>query len=182
MCGLVMMNWLLRIRAMKIFALVLILVFIFASCKTKAFLDSDGALTTKEITQNRDMTQYAQGGHFWCHTRFGGTFGNEKDKLEGEKKVRDFIWQHWTKKKRGYIKLSCPDTDVLRTTHYFVEPNQKGEWNILRRHIIRQSNDEILWNEIVIDWVERIENKENGDWSLVSKSSNGEIIERMPDY
>src|SRR5207253_10570138 len=131
--------------AMKISALALfILVFNFTGCKinqTSEFsYDKDGAWTTKNIIQSRDMTQYDQGGYFWGRSRFGGTFGNEKDKLEGEKKVRDFIWQHWTERKRGYIKFIFAGTDTSRTTHYFIEPNEKVEWVIVRKIIFEQSD------------------------------------------
>ena len=85
-------------------------------------------------------------------------------------------------KKRGYIRLSCPGTDTSNTTHYFIESNEKGEWNIVRRHIFRASDDKITQNEDFLNAVERVENKENGDWFLVSKSANGEIIERLPIY
>jgi hypothetical protein len=172
---------------MKIFALTFfLLVFVFASCKTnqtaEVFQDKDRAWTTKDITQNRDLTQYEQGGLFWGRTRFGGTFGNEKDKLEGEKKVRDFIWQHWIEKKRGYIKFNFANTDTSSTTHYFIEPNEKGDWIIVRKTIFQLSDGKFEQNEDALNSVERLENKANGDWFLVSKSSNGEIIERLPVY
>ncbi len=172
---------------MKILALTFsMLVFVFASCKTdsasEVFFDADGALTTKNITQNRDMTQYKQGGHFYCRTRSTRIFGNEKDKLEGEKKVRDFIWEHLIEKKRGYIRLSCPGTDTSNTTHYFIESNENGERNVARRNIFQASDNKITRNESFLNSFERVENKETGDWFLVSKSANGEIIERLPIY
>ena len=174
---------------MNIFsAAFLIFVFIFAGCEPKqnrseSFFDEDGALTVKDITQNREMQQYAQGGNCWCRSRFTGTFGNDPDRLEGEKKVRDFIWQHWVEKKRGYIKLSCAGTDVSNTTHYFIEPNEKGEWNIIGRYIFRASDDKITRDDSVYNLIERVENKEKGYCVLVLKSLNEELPDKLPrDY
>ncbi|HVE56873.1 MAG TPA: hypothetical protein VNB22_08590 [Pyrinomonadaceae bacterium] len=184
--GLFILDQLLRIRAVNIFAVAfLIFVFIFAGCeaqqtRSEGFFDEDGALTVKNITQDREMKQYAQGGHFWCRTRFTGAFGNDPDRLEGEKKVRDFIWQHWIEKKRGYIKLSCAGTDVSNTTHYFIEPNEKGEWSIIRRNIFRASDDKITRNDSVLNLIERLENKEKGYWFLVLRPSNEEFTDKLP--
>ena len=172
---------------MKIFALnFLIFAFVFGGCKIsqtpEVFQDNDRAWTTKDIAQNRDLTQYELGGLFWSRNRSSGVFGNEKDKLEGEKKVRDFIWRHWADKKRGYIKFNHANTDTSKTTHYFIEPNEKGEWIVVRKGIFQSSDGKFEQNEDFLSLIERVGNKENEDWFLVSKSPSGEIIERLPIY
>lgn len=170
---------------MKVSVFVLSL-FIFANCipyqSSEVFHDNERAWTTKNITQNRNMTEYDQGGLFWSSTRYGETFGNLKDRLEGEKKVRDFIWQHWLEKKRGYIKFNHARTDTSTTTHYFIEPDEKGEWIVVRKKIFQQSDGKFEQREDFLSSLERVGNKENGDWFLISKSGNGEIIEKLPIY
>ena len=106
---------------MKTYLLILLL-FTFANCKitqsANFFQDNEGSWTTNTLTKNRDLIQYDEGGHFTCRIR---SFGDENEKLVGEKNVRDFTWQHWIQKKRGYIRLSCPGVDTQRTFHYFID-------------------------------------------------------------
>lgn len=182
------------LKSMKIFVLILLIVaFVFMGCgvgknheinqNSDVFFDNDWALTAKDIAQNRNLQDYNQGSHFYCRSRFSGSFGNDPDKLDGEKKVRDFIWQHWIEKKRGYIRISCPGTDVRNTAHYFIEPDANGEWNIVKRYIFQASDDKITRTDTVLKLTERLENKEKGYWYLVLKSSNGEFTEKLPrDY
>lgn len=147
---------------------------------SKIFQGTDNEWTTRDITQGRDMTQYELGSHFWCRTR---PYGNEQDRLNGEKEVRDFIWQNWTEKKRGYIKFTCGGTDTSSTIHFFIEPNEKGEWTVARRRIFQNSENEKTIKDDVLVSIERIE-PENTDteWTLISRNKTGEIIERLPIY
>lgn len=114
-------------------------------------------------------------------------FGNEGDRLAGEKKVRDFVWQHWTEKKRGYIKISCGHIDTSGTIHYFVEPNEKGEWSVairsLYKHDLPKYNKQPI-KDITAVSVERIENKADGNsnWTLIFKTIDGEIVEKFPFF
>lgn len=141
----------------------LVICFVCTACEnyqnSKFFQDNDGVFTTEEVTKSRDLTQYEQGGLFWGRTRFSGKFGNEPDRLDGEKKVRNFIWQHWTEKKRGYIKFIFADTDTSHTTHYFIEPNEKGEWIVSKKGIHQLSNGKFNLTEDILNSVERLENK-----------------------
>jgi len=45
-------------------------------------------------------------------------------------RARQFIYEHWRLKKRGYISVefSCADCDPI--VHYFIEPNENGTWRI----------------------------------------------------
>ena len=162
----------------------LMLVFVLASCETKQTpaekLEKAEALAIKNAIADRDLTQYEQGAVFTCRTRFRN--GNEKDHLAGEKKVRDFIWRHWTEKKRGYVILNCPGTDTTITTHYFIEPNEAGAWRIVRSSISQTSDDRIVPREDNIDLVERVENQTDEDWTLLLKTASGEIVEKLPLY
>lgn len=143
----------------------------------------NGELSIKDVTQKRDMTQYADGGYFDCRGWVS------KDAFRGicdEKKIRDFLWQHWTEKKRAYVRVTYDSVDAKSTSHIFVEPNENGEWSvawrIVRFHAIPQLNNQITDVAKIVS-VERVENKpKKGDWVLVFKNKIGDIMERMPDF
>ncbi len=156
------------------------------SCKTdqsEVFLDKDNGWTTKSITQNRDMTQYEQRGHFWC-SRI--PFGNEQDRFNGEKQVRDFIWRNWSEKKRGYIKISCGGTDTSNTIHYFIEPNEKEEWIIkiigIYKHAMPKHDNMPIQFSIAVT-VENAKDKNKSDNEIIIlKSADDRIVGTIPNY
>lgn len=165
-----------------------IFMFLLLSCETyqtqkndsKIFNDEDNSWTMKNLTQNREMSQYELGGHFWCSLR---PFGNEQDKYNGEKKVRDFIWKNWTEKKLGYIKISCGGIDTSDTSHYFIEPNEKGEWIVavrtLYKHSISEYDNRPITDSVAVS-IKQDKTKENK--KIVLKSSDDKIIREIPFY
>lgn len=151
--------------------------------KAEVIWKDKGELTTKDITQKRDMPQYSDGGYFDCR---GWVSKNEFRGNCDEKKVRDFIWQHWTEKKRGYVRVTYDSVDAKSTSHIFIEPDEKGEWSVawrmVRFHAIPQLNNQIIDVAKIIT-VERVENKpRKGMWALVFKNRIGSIMERMLDF
>jgi hypothetical protein len=91
----------------------------------------DGELTTANIASGRDLKQYGGGGHFDCRkwTRPQGAAQTDCDTPQ----VRDFIWQHWQDKRRGYIRITFDTVDAVSTAHIFIEPNQQGIWHVAWR-------------------------------------------------
>lgn len=162
---------------LKFFVFSMILFSFSCSSKSKIFEGNDNEWTTKDITQNRDLTQYEQGNHFYCNRSPKGENGI------GEKKVCDFILQHLNEKRRGYIKISCDGVDTSHTSHIFVEPDEKGEWNILVRtvgqHAIKEySNDEI--GNSHYSSVECLENySTNAKWTLIYITKEGQKIRSL---
>lgn len=171
---------------LKLFVLIILLFCISCSSKPtkpEIFQGRDNEWTTSDITQNRDISQYEQGGHFWCRMR---PYGNEENPLNGEEKVRNFIWQHWTEKKRGYIKISCGGVDTSSTTHYFIEPNEKGEWIIATRnlfkHALPEYDNQPIKDDVAVS-VEKVESDKNkSDWTLILKANDGEILDKLPMF
>lgn len=148
------------------------------SC-SRVYQGEDREWTAINITQFRDMSQYEQGGHFWCRLR---PWGNEQDELNGEKKVRDFVWQHLAEKKRGYIKFSCGYTDTSRTIHYFIEPDKNDVWNVFQRDVFQHSNDEKTITDNLVK-VERQDTEfESNNWQLIFKTNSEEVIGTLPMY
>lgn len=148
--------------------------------KTEVTATKSGELTSKNILENRDISQYDQGGHFDCH---GWTPKEASDPCD-EKKVRDFIWQHWSEKKRGYIRITYGSVDARSTSHIFIEPNEKGEWyiawRIARSHMLPGHNN-IVHNILGLIIVERVEGKEKDDWSIVIKRGPGNVVYKIPE-
>ena len=157
--------------------IIFLFVILFNVSCSPVFKGKDNEWTTGDITQNREMSEYEQGGHFWCSTR---PYGNEEDRINGEKKVRNFIWKHWTEKKRGYIKMTCGQTDTSQTIHYFIELDEKGKWSIARRNIFNNlQNEKTITDDFVT--VERAEAKNEEDyWKLIFKAKNGKNLDRLP--
>lgn len=164
--------------------LLLFITLIFCGCThffdSSAIRGEDGAWTTTNIIQKGQRLDYVFGGHFWCRTR---PDGNE-DPLNGERKVRDFIWENFTGKKIGYIKLSCAGIDTSNTTHYFIEPDETDTWNIVRKRVYQNSDMTFRFENDALFSIERgkSENPDSDDWVLISKAKNGQIIERIPIF
>jgi hypothetical protein len=151
--------------------------------KTEVIKEKNGELNTRDITQNRDMTQYEQGGHIIC----GGLISKENsDNKCDEIKVRDFIWGNWNKKKRSYITITYNGIDAVSTSHIFIEPNDQDEWRlawrIVRLHTMPEYSNLITDMPTIFN-IERVENKpEKGQWALVFKNKEGNILEKIPDF
>lgn len=148
--------------------------------ETEVTATDRGELISKDILEKRDISLYDQGGHFDCH----GWDKGPKDICD-QKKVRDFIWQHWTDKKRGYIRITYGSVDARSTSHIFIEPNEKGEWyiawRIARWHSIPghgQRVDDIL----DLNAVKRFESKTHNadDWWIGIKGKDGKVVYTVP--
>jgi hypothetical protein len=151
--------------------------------KAEVIWKDKGELTTKDITQKRDSTQYDDGGYFDCR---GWIAKNEARGVCDEKKIRDFIWWHWNDKKRGYVRVTYDSVDAKSTSHIFIEPDEKGEWSvawrIVRFHAFPQLNNQITDIAKIVR-VERIEDKpKKGEWALIFKNKIGSIMGKMPYF
>jgi hypothetical protein len=112
--------------------------------ETKADVVVDhGALTTANIAQQRDLTIYDDGGHINCRlgmVRYAGEtasdFSAERCQLP---KLRNFMFEHWVAKKRGYVRISFDSVDAVSTSHLFIEPDGDGKWHVAWR-IARHNN------------------------------------------
>jgi hypothetical protein len=50
--------------------------------------------------------------------------------LAERQRARQFIYDHWRLKKRGYISVDFPCTDCLPILHLFIEPDNYGSWHV----------------------------------------------------
>jgi hypothetical protein len=149
-----------------------------------AIIVQNGQLTTAAIAQGRDLSLYDDGGHANCRAgmvRFQGEsaadFNSENCRIL---KVRDFIWEHWQNKRKGYIRISFDSVDAVSTSHIFVEPDQNGKWHVAWR-IVRHFGEITDITDIIS--VERAEPKRTdrggGSYVLVFKDRDGDEEERL---
>jgi hypothetical protein len=90
------------------------------------------------IIQSRNLSEYDYGGIIpSCFNNFEISV---KECEATEKRARDFILKHWQNKKRAYIIVQYGGTDVSGEKHVFIEPNNSGQWEIVRREDAGASN------------------------------------------
>ena len=107
------------------------------------------------IFESRDMSLYDNLGQQGC------SFEElDKDRPACERstaKARQFVWNHWTKRKRGYVAVAKASDGKTWTVHLFVEPAEEGKWRVVERIIpmLRKPEDpEHYWlgDLIEIKW------------------------------
>jgi hypothetical protein len=155
-------------------AVSLILSVVLAVClsyaKDPVELDHDPS--TKEMVQDRDLALYDD----------GGDFAENHMQAADWIAMRTFIWEHWTQKKRGYIRFKSLGVDTSVQSHMFIEPRDEHTWHIQARDIVHWSGGDLhrrtlSENEVVA--VDR-EKPGNADYSgreaLLLHTTDGEVI------
>lgn len=97
--------------------------------------DLDHEPSQKEIAAGRNLKLYDDGGTFSSKVSDHGTIPRI-----GE--LRDFLWSHWSQKKRGYVRLEFSDVDGDATTitHIFLEPTDSGKWHVATLQFVHWSD------------------------------------------
>ena len=107
------------------------------SISTETTVKQGGEVTAAIIANGRDLQLYDQGGHFdcrrWTPDALKNGQENEQRIASALKTARNFIWEHWQNKKRGYVRLTQNTVDCTSTSHIFIEPYANGKWQILWR-------------------------------------------------
>jgi hypothetical protein len=76
----------------------------------------------KEVIQGRDIELYDNGGDFIAY--------RPDQPIPRIAELRRFLWDHWRQKRRGYVRDGITGMDHHVETHYFVEPDAGGKWQI----------------------------------------------------
>jgi hypothetical protein len=151
----------------------------------KPRIKSNGELTSRSIERNRRNFRYDNGGLSTCYLL---VFGIKKDRESdpcGEKAVRDFIWNHYSAKKRGYIRVKYIDVDSASIEHFFIEPQKSGTWMIVWWSVdhfsqgLPGSPPFKIWAKKLLT-AEMVENKQTGKSKLVLKTEDGIMLQGMP--
>jgi hypothetical protein len=69
-----------------------------------ALRDLDHAPSQEEIAAGRDLKLYDDGGTFSSKISDHGAIPRISE-------LRDFLWSHWSRKRRGYVRLEFSDVD-----------------------------------------------------------------------
>jgi hypothetical protein len=97
----------------------------------EAFCDpenlNDLAIKPK-IFEYRDWINYQFGGYRGCGLSLDCT---ERSDERSVAKARQFIWDHWKRKIRGYVVITVASVDAESHAHVFVEPDASGNWRIV---------------------------------------------------
>lgn len=134
-----------------------------------------GEMSIEGIFQDRDITVYRQGGYFDCR--------NSGSRDCGGQRIRDFVWECWTKRQRGYIRSGWSGIDVGGTTHIFIEPNEIAGWTVTLRVVKIQASmgpAYLMTETIGPITVNRSHRKtKNERFSLVLKNRDNETIRTL---
>ncbi len=76
--------------------------------------------------EGRDLRTYDDGGVY--HAPVGVAQPADVQRL------RDFVWAHWTQKRRGFVEIIFQDLDSGIAAYLFIEPTN-GRWRISWREI-----------------------------------------------
>jgi len=69
--------------------------------------------------ESRDLRGYDDGG---VYRGFGY--------ISDVRRLREFIWTHWTQKRRGYVEVVFQGTDAGTQAYVFIEP-VNGRWGVV---------------------------------------------------
>ena len=83
--------------------------------------------------QNRDLSKYDLGGFTGDCTWMSGL--EKRTCVNLRSKARKFIFDHWHAKKKAYIEVDYYCTDCRHEEHIFIEPDENGKWQIVKRFI-----------------------------------------------
>ena len=113
------------------------------------------------IFDERDMSVYDDGGRQGCGVE---RLYVDRSKCERSmEKARRLVWEHWKKRKSGYLAVVRASDNAERVTHLFIEPNPDGGWRVVERTVpmLREPEDpehywlgdlvEIKWNRATAD-------------------------------
>jgi hypothetical protein len=136
-----------------------------------------GELTTSDIAQERNLSVYDSGGHFNCRN-----WVTEQDRTEincDVPVVRNFIWQHWRDRRRGYIRITFDSVDAVSTSHIFIEPDSNGNWHVAWRIVRHFGMVTDIPDIVSVERAIRRRNDRSGSYVLVFKGREGDVIQRI---
>jgi len=137
-------------------------------------------------TEGKTLTLYDNGGRFGCGIVLKSEY---PDCLKSIVRARQFLWEHWQEKKRGYAVVRFGSTDAVSDSHIFIEPDETGTWHVawrIERVVSINKPGEI---DVVPD-IREIEQTvatdktfdayaKPGTSTLIFKGRNGKEIERL---
>jgi hypothetical protein len=126
-------------------------------------------LTTLDIAEGRDLSQYVNGGSF--DSGFNGR--------RNPSKIRQFIWNCWHHRHRGYIRDSSHSIDASGTSHIFVEPAADGHWHVAWRIVRSDNTISDMPDTVSVTWQPRKRGDRPGEHILVFRHRDDYEIQRL---
>ncbi|MEO7539768.1 MAG: hypothetical protein ABIV21_07055, partial [Pyrinomonadaceae bacterium] len=80
--------------------------------RSKVVWDKKVGLTTKDIVAGRNLALYDEGGYFDCGQKFGASMGLAELEKCDQSRIRDFAWNHWHNKVKGYVVFTLNSVDA----------------------------------------------------------------------
>lgn len=146
--------------------------------KVKVIWDKKVGLTTNNIAEGRDMTVYDDGGHFDCGQKFGASMGDGGlEKCDGAR-IRDFVWNHWQNKAKGYIVITGNSVDAVSTSHIFIEPGKGQKWHVAWRIVRHFGEIDDMPDIIKVERAKSI--KETDPDILIFRDREGDQVKTLP--
>jgi hypothetical protein len=131
-----------------------------------------------EIIQNRDLAQYD-------HTKLAVSGSHRMDPAQIDT-LRDFIWTHWKRRQRAYVRFDLSDIDHLGKSYIFIEPGDAGWhviWRIVHYQAVLPPIPPNLENVPEIVSVERTKPTNDywlpGSYVLVFRTRDGKEVHRL---
>jgi hypothetical protein len=135
------------------------------------------AMILKKIIQERDLSNYELGETF---SDCNGVEMNEFKQCEKSlNKGREFIYEHLKNKKRGYIVYEWAGVDNSGEIYIFIEPDESGSWQVIRKQESLYSYNIESWSAVTIKRRSKTEDGYKprvGKYYLVFLDNKGEII------
>jgi hypothetical protein len=108
---------------------------------------------------NRDLSSYDKAGPYVVRQNVSDP---ARSKLEAA--VRQFVWEHWQKRRTGYVSITKYSKEgEPSTTHFFIEPENERVWRVAvsinrvvidRRGAKRKRHEASTYNSYFLERVE----------------------------
>jgi hypothetical protein len=127
-------------------------------------------------SSGRDLAQY---------DRLGPLEGRPTDANDSAlSRTRDFVWQHWTERQRGYAVVTRYSREGEPSVfHFYVEPSADGTWQVVvdgeHERSDRRGKDSKTWRETshcVARELKRLRNYEGG-YYFQFRDASGKVVQ-----
>jgi hypothetical protein len=88
--------------------------------------ESSGEATTESLAGRRDLSKYADGGHF----KFRYFSPKPDERAQDISSLAKFLIDRLDEKQLGYVRATFVGIDAGATYHFFIEPDRDGRWTV----------------------------------------------------
>lgn len=152
----------------------------------KVSVDSHGNLTSKRLRRNLKRYKYDDGGKSSCDSIiYSQRIKMTVDDACGLKKLRDFILDHLSNKKRGRALTVSFGVDTGIVYHLFIQPDQSGEWGIdlwSQGYSALPGSRKRPFSYQRIVTIDQVKDVKSGDLMIFLKNKTGEVELKLPPY